>query len=86
MPPERHRLLLDQMLKVQVAELLKADGHDAVRVSELGLARADDSEILQRAIESNRILLTVDGDFGDWAVLPWKDATAVDVSSTWPDR
>jgi predicted nuclease of predicted toxin-antitoxin system len=74
------------MLKVQVAELLKADGHDAVRVSELGLARADDSEILQRAIESNRILLTVDGDFGDWAVLPWKDATAVDVSSTWPDR
>lgn len=67
------RVLLDQMLDEDVAGALLAEGHDAVRVSELGLATADDEVILKHAIRENRILLTLDEHFGDWAVLPlWK--------------
>jgi predicted nuclease of predicted toxin-antitoxin system len=33
-------------------------------------ARADDKEIVERAISENRILVTLDQHFGDWAVLP----------------
>jgi len=32
--------------------------------------RADDSLVLQRALEDKRILVTLDGHFGDWVVLP----------------
>jgi predicted nuclease of predicted toxin-antitoxin system len=64
------RLLLDQMIDVEVAEELRRHGYDVVRVSEVGMAAADDSEILSRAINDARILVTLDGHFGDWAVLP----------------
>ena len=64
------RLLLDQMIDVEVAHRLSDLGHDVVRVSDVGMARADDSEILQRATEDDRILLTLDEHSGDWAVLP----------------
>ncbi|MBI4863214.1 MAG: DUF5615 family PIN-like protein [Candidatus Riflebacteria bacterium] len=68
--PERHRLLVDQMFKVDLAEALRADGHDVVRVAEIGQARAEDADILASAISRDRILLTLDEDFGDWAILP----------------
>ena len=64
------RLYLDQMLRVELAALLQAQGHDVVRASETGHARADDSEILARAVQDTRTLVTLDGHFGDWAVLP----------------
>ncbi len=66
----RLRLLLDQMLDDAVACALREIGHDVLRVSELGLACASDAEILQRAVENGRILITLDEHFGDWAVLP----------------
>ena len=58
------------MLREELAEQLRAAGHDAVRVWERGLARADDAQILARAIHEERILVTIDGDFGDWVTLP----------------
>ncbi|MFN7923965.1 MAG: DUF5615 family PIN-like protein [Bryobacteraceae bacterium] len=64
------RLLLDQVLDEEVAQGLREAGHNAVRVSQVGLATADDAEILRRAVEDDRILVTLDEDFGDWAVLP----------------
>ena len=64
------RLLLDQMIDVEVAEELRCHGYDVVRVSDVGMATADDSEILARAIDEARVLVTLDGHFGDWAVLP----------------
>lgn len=64
------RLYLDQMLAVDVAASLKSAGHDAVRASECGQARADDRQILEFAIDQNRILITLDEHFGDWVVLP----------------
>jgi len=64
------RLLLDQMIDSDVAADLRAAGHDVCCVGELGMKRADDAEIVQLAIRENRILVTLDEDFGDWALLP----------------
>lgn len=63
-------LLLDQMLDAQVADALLQQGWDVVRASELGLSTADDDQILESAILHDRVLITLDEHFGDWAVLP----------------
>ena len=68
--PESLRLYMDQMLPVEVAQALRDDGHDVVRASEVGQARADDRKILQTAITEDRILVTLDEHFGDWVILP----------------
>ncbi len=68
--PKRLKLFLDQMLRLEVAQTLRDEGHDVVRASEVGQARADDQQILQKAIDENRILITLDEHFGDWVVLP----------------
>jgi len=67
---EKLKLYLDQMLSVDVARALRAEGHDVIRASETGQNRSDDEQILQKAISENRILVTLDEHFGDWAVLP----------------
>ena len=64
------RLFLDQMFRVELAAQLRVLGHDVVRATEVGLSRADDADILAQAIADHRILVTLDGHFGDWAVLP----------------
>ena len=64
------RLYLDQMLRVELASLLRSAGHDVIRASETGQARADDALILERAVQEQRILVTLDEHFGDWVVLP----------------
>lgn len=68
--PELLKLYLDQMLPLDVAQALHNEGHDVMRASEVGQARADDNEILQKAIAENRILVTLDEHFGDWVILP----------------
>jgi predicted nuclease of predicted toxin-antitoxin system len=67
---ETYKLYLDQMFRVEVAEALRNEGYDVVRASEAGHARADDQQILQKAISENRILVTLDEHFGDWVILP----------------
>ena len=71
--PEHLRLYLDQCLRLEVAEALRQEGHDVIRASEVGQARADDSEILQRAESARRILVTLDEHFGNWVVLPLRE-------------
>ncbi len=68
--PETLKLYLDQMLRLDVAQALRNEGHDVMRASEVGQARADDYEILQKAIAGDRILVTLDEHFGDWVILP----------------
>lgn len=68
--PEPLKLYLDQMFRMDVAQALRDEGHDVVRASEVGQARADDQQILQKAIAENRILVTLDEHFGDWVILP----------------
>lgn len=43
--PEPLRLYLDQMLRLEVAQALRDVGHDVIRASEVGQARADDHKI-----------------------------------------
>ncbi len=64
------RLYLDQMLRAELADLLRTEGHDVIRASQIGQARADDALILERAVREQRILVTLDQHFGDWVVLP----------------
>jgi len=68
--PEPLKLYLDQMFRLDVAQALRNEGHDVMRASEVGQARADDNEILQKAIAESRILVTLDEHFGDWVILP----------------
>ena len=71
------RLFLDQMFRVELAEQLRRLGHDVVRASEVGLSRADDADLLAQATADQRILVTLDGHFGDWAVLPLEEHPGV---------
>jgi predicted nuclease of predicted toxin-antitoxin system len=71
------RLYLDQMLRVELASLLEKAGHDVIRASETGLERADDALILERAVREQRTLVTLDGHFGDWVVLPLSEHPGV---------
>jgi predicted nuclease of predicted toxin-antitoxin system len=68
--PEYYKLYLDQMLRLDVAIALRNEGYDVLRSSEVGQSRADDRQILEKAIEENRILITLDEHFGDWVILP----------------
>ena len=56
------------MLRLDVAQALRNEGHDVIRASEVGQARADDAEILERTTSEDRILVTLDEDFGDWVI------------------
>ena len=62
--------LLDQMFDRVVRETLLEHGYDVLAVSEIGMATADDSEIMQWAIDNNRTVITLDEHFGDWSIMP----------------
>ncbi len=57
------RLLLDQGLPRSAATLLRQSGWDVVHVSEIGMSRASDADILQRARAESRACVTLDADF-----------------------
>jgi len=57
------RVLLDQGLAPRVAVLLRAEGWEAVHVSEAGLDRAGDPEILEFARQRAMTCVTLDHDF-----------------------
>ncbi|MGQ9638774.1 MAG: DUF5615 family PIN-like protein [Thermodesulfobacteriota bacterium] len=67
---EGYKLYLDQMFRVDVAQALREEGYDVLRAAEIQQNRADDQQILERAITENRILVTLDEHFGDWVILP----------------
>lgn len=67
---ERLKIYLDQMFQQDVAQALRDEGHDVIRASEIGQARADDKQILTTAVSGGRILVTLDEHFGDWVILP----------------
>lgn len=58
------RLLVDQNLPPRLAQPLVEAGHDAVHVRDLGIASAPDPEILARAAEEGRVIVSADTDFG----------------------
>ena len=57
------KLLLDQGLPRSAAEVLRAAGVDATHTAEIGMARASDAEIADRARAEARTVVTLDADF-----------------------
>jgi predicted nuclease of predicted toxin-antitoxin system len=56
------KLLLDQGLPRSAATLLCEAGIDTVHVAEIGLSAADDTDILERARDDERVVVTLDAD------------------------
>jgi len=57
------KLLLDQGLPRSAQHLLCEALIDTVHVADIGLSAADDKDILQRARDEQRVVVTLDADF-----------------------
>ena len=58
------KFLIDNALPPQLAELLANAGYDAVHVLAYGMQAAKDEQIVARAVEEDRIIVSADSDFG----------------------
>ncbi len=58
------KFLADMGISQHSIAWLQKQGHDALHVRELGMQRAPDADILKLAHDEQRILLTLDLDFG----------------------
>ena len=58
------KFLTDQDVYAITVRFLMELGHDVITASEIGLSRADDSDLLKTACDQNRIFITRDRDFG----------------------
>jgi len=68
------KLLLDQGLPRSAAALLGNTGIDTIHVADIGMSQAEDAEIIERAKEEKRVVVTLDADFH--ALLALDEATA----------
>ncbi len=59
------RFLADMGISQSTSKWLKGKGHDAIHLREKGWHRISDAEIIKKAVEEDRIILTCDLDFGD---------------------
>jgi len=57
------RFLVDIPLSASLANWLADQGHDAVHATAVGLDRAADTEIIARATQDGRIIVTADLDY-----------------------
>ena len=64
MAAEKLRFLVDVSVGVGVTSYLREEGHDVVSVREID-PRAPDANILSTAVSENRIVVTMDKDFGE---------------------
>ena len=71
------RLLLDQGLPLGCAKLLRESGIDTAHTTEIGYAKAEDSEILALAFAEQRTVVTLDSDFHTILALSYADAPSV---------
>ncbi len=58
------KFLADQDVYANTVSFLARLGHDVVPVAQIGLAQAEDAELLRVAQEQGRVLVTRDRDYG----------------------
>ncbi len=58
------RFLLDQDVYATTARLLSGLGHDVTLLAQIGLAQAEDEDLLRTAQNQSRLFVTRDRDFG----------------------
>lgn len=71
------KLLLDQGLPRKAAVILRNAGIDTLHVGEIGLATAEDIEIIEKGRQDKRTIITLDADFH--ALLALSSATSPSV-------
>ena len=59
------RFKVDENLPIEVADLLTAAGHDAATVNHEGVGGAKDPDLAGLVQREQRVLVTLDGGFGD---------------------
>ena len=59
------RFLADMGVSIMTVQALRAAAHDAVHLREQGLIRLPDPDIVAKAAQEQRVVLTFDLDFGD---------------------
>ena len=52
------KFLVDMPLSPDLAQWLRAEGHDAVHAAELSMYKSPDSELLQLAAGTGRVIIT----------------------------
>ncbi|MFZ3005896.1 MAG: DUF5615 family PIN-like protein [Phenylobacterium sp.] len=62
------KFLVDAQLPLALAEWLRANGHQADHVAQIGLLSATDQQIWAAALASQSVLVTKDRDFAEWAI------------------
>lgn len=71
------RFLVDAQLPPVLAQWLRANGHGAEHVAEIGLLDANDNAIWQRALQTGAAIITKDEDFSNRSVLATAAPTIV---------
>ncbi len=61
---------IDENLPLDIAQLLRQEGYDAMTVSEQQLSGASDPEVIAICQQEKRILITLDTDFTDIRTYP----------------
>lgn len=67
------RFKIDENLPVEVAELLRSEGHDALTVFDESLVGEEDQRIIEVCEDEERALVTMDMDFSDVRSYPPQD-------------
>lgn len=71
------KLLLDQGLPSSAAKLLSEAGIDTIHVAGIGMSASEDIDILRRAQEDKRVVVTLDADFHALLALAGSSAPSV---------
>lgn len=71
------KFLIDMPVSPELVKTLEKRGHAAVHAQDAGLAEADDSEIVTRARQESRIIVTADLDFGQLLAMSNADGPGI---------